>query len=77
MELNQILQRLDASTQASDDSVKTASASPAPSETPDELRQALRQAVSAAPGQTKTAAASEDVGDHLLKMASDMANAEE
>ncbi len=56
--------------------MKTSSA-PAPGETPVELRDALRAAVAEAPQQTKIASAGGDASDHLLKMASDMANAEE
>lgn len=84
MEISQIMKRLEASEQASDAGVKTASAAPKPTDTTppsDALRSELRQVLSDA---EKTAAApapapapqSAPVAD-LVKMATDLSNAEE
>jgi hypothetical protein len=76
MELKDILNRLDKTTQANEGGVKTAGAQPTTPIAPDALRDAVRNA--SGDGETKVASApEEDTSAQLLKMASDLASAED
>lgn len=77
MEIGQIIQRLQ-DTQTAESTVKTASDNTPAQATGAQLRDALRESLAAAPAQTKTASADEgQPAEHLIKMASDLAAAED
>lgn len=82
MELQDIMKRLNASRSAEEAAIKTASVKTGNghNQTPETLRNALRDALASVESNTKTASVApqpERPTDALLKMASDMANAED